>query len=262
MAPIRPCEAGDREAMVRQVELGFGSGGNDVTFSVFGRHLSNRQSDYDRAFAQLHDALAGKPLVPDAPPLFPPARPHLLATMWEAAMSLPSSVRAGQHGSGLLLARTAARSHETEGQPLGEVQKSFVDAYLAHYANTERPARIGLSRSVYVAKSRTEAIADAEPGIRRHAEITAARTGRSPDAPVEELLARQDVHIGTPDEVIASLRADPLLERASDLIVQVHPVDPSPAKTLRSFELITAEVAPALGWRPASTRSLSSASPG
>jgi hypothetical protein len=68
---------------------------------------------------------------------------------------------------------------------------------------------------------------------------------------VEELVARADVHIGSPDDVITSLRADPLLTRASDLILQVHPVDPAPDKTLRSLELIAHQVAPALGWRPA-----------
>jgi hypothetical protein len=31
-------------------------------------------------------------------------------------------------------------------------------------------------------------------------------------------------------------------------MVQVHPVDPSHEKTLRSLELIATEVAPALGW--------------
>ena len=128
----------------------------------------------------------------------------------------------------------------------------FVEAYLARYAGTERPPRIGLSRSIYVAETRAEALADAEPGIRRHAQILAQRSGLRTDLSVEELLARQDVHIGTPDEVIASLRADPLLERSTDLILQVHPVDPSPHKALRSLDLIATTVAPALGWRPRS----------
>jgi len=49
--------------------------------------------------------------------------------------------------------------------------------------------------------------------------------------------------------VIASLRADRLLATATDLILQVHPIDPPPDKTLRSLRLIATEVAPALGWR-------------
>ena len=49
---------------------------------------------------------------------------------------------------------------------------------------------------------------------------------------------------------ITSLQADPLLSLATDLILQVHPVDPSHAKTLESLKLIATEVAPALGWKP------------
>jgi hypothetical protein len=80
--------------------------------------------------------------------------------------------------------------------------------------------------------------------------MVARRTGQRSDLGVQELLDRADVHIGTPDDVVASLRADPLLARATDLILQVHPVDPPAARTLRSLELIATEVAPALGWRP------------
>ncbi|MBV9546473.1 MAG: LLM class flavin-dependent oxidoreductase [Chloroflexi bacterium] len=230
-------------------ELGFGSGANEIVFSLFGRELKQRQADYDRNYVAVRNALAGNPLVPDGPTLFPPA-PHLLSSMWEAAMSMSSSARAGEHGTRLLLARTGARTADTERAHLGQVQRPFVDNYLAHYTGTERPPRIGLSRSVYVAESRAQALADAEAGIRRHAEVLAQRTGLRPDLSTEELLRRQDVHIGTPEEVIESLRADPLLEIATDLILQVHPVDPPHAKSLRSLELIATQVAPALGWQP------------
>ncbi len=233
-----------------RLELGFGSGGNELVFSLFGEQLAERQRLYDRAFSTLRDALRGTSLAPDGPPLFPTA-PELVASMWEAAMSLSSAARAGEHGTGLLLARTAVRDATSQRLPLGHTQTPFVEAYLAHFAANGRPPRIGLSRSIYVAPTRAEALADAEPGIRRHAQLLERRTGRPAGGTVEELLARQDVHLGSPDEVIASLQADVLLARASELILQVHPVDPGPAKTRRSLELIAAEVAPALGWQPA-----------
>jgi hypothetical protein len=59
------------------------------------------------------------------------------------------------------------------------------------------------------------------------------------------------VHVGTPEEVIASLSADPIVVGASDLIFQVHPTEPGQEATLVSLELIATEVAPALGWVPA-----------
>jgi len=43
-----------------------------------------------------------------------------------------------------------------------------------------------------------------------------------------------------------------LLPAATDLMIQVHPVDPSHEKTVRSLKLFATEVAPALGWRPSS----------
>jgi alkanesulfonate monooxygenase SsuD/methylene tetrahydromethanopterin reductase-like flavin-dependent oxidoreductase (luciferase family) len=241
-------------------ELGLGTGGNEVVFSLFGRLLSQRQEDYERAFVSLRSALRGQPLVPEGPSLFPPASGRLASTIWEAAMSVPSAMRAGEHGSGLLLARTAARDATAEGQPLGVVQKAFVDTYLGHYTTSECPPRVGLSRSIYVAPTRAEAFADAEPGMRRHAQVMAQRTGRPADLPLVDLFNFADLHIGTPEDVIASLGADPLLAMASDLILQVHPVDPPPDKTLRSLELIATEVAPALGWQPTRDHVLDAAS--
>jgi len=241
-----------------RLELGFGTGGNAVVFSIFGRELDRRHDDYDRAFAIVRDALSGKELATGGPPLFPTAE-RLVSTMWEATFRAEGAIRAAQHGTGLLLARTAPRPAVAGGapetrQPLGDVQAPIVDAYLASWTSAAAAPRIGLSRSVYVAPTRAEAIADAEHGMRRYAQVVGQREGFVADMSVEQLLARADVHIGSPADVVASLRADRLLAAATDLMVQVHPVDPSHEKTLRSLELITTEVAPALGWRAASQR--------
>lgn len=240
-----------------RLELGFGTGGDEAVFSIFGRDLDRRQTDYDRAFASVCDALLGKALSPGGPVLFP-AAPRLASCLWEATFGVEGAIRAAEHGSGLLLARTAIRpaapadgSAAAPRQPLGEAQAPLVDAYLAHWPASAGAPRIGLSRSLYVAPTRAEAIADAEAGIRRHARLLSHRSGFSGERTVEELLASADVHCGSPEDVIASLRADRLLPAATDLILQVHPVDPSPEKTLRSLQLIASEVAPALGWRAA-----------
>ena len=74
------------------------------------------------------------------------------------------------------------------------------------------------------------------------------------------MIAAMDVHLGTPDEVIASLQTDSALARATDLAVQVHSIDPPHPFILRSIELVAEVVAPALGWgrdaarAPASSR--------
>lgn len=246
-----------------RLELGFGTGGNPVAFSIFGRDLAARHDDYERAFAVVRDALSGRPLVSGGPAMFPSGE-RLAETIWEATFRVEGAIRAAEHGTGLLLARTAMRADPSDNgqprsrQPLGDAQAPIVDAYLGAWTRGEIAPRIGLSRAVYVAPTRAEALADAERGIRRHARAVAHRESLRPDMATEELLARADVHIGSPEDVIASLRADRLLAVATDLMVQVHPVDPSHEKTLRSLRLIATEVAPALGWRPPGAARLSS----
>ena len=65
---------------------------------------------------------------------------------------------------------------------------------------------------------------------------------------LSEMITAFDTHVGTPDDVIASLRADSTLERVTDLVFQAHSIDPPHPFILRSIELIAEKVAPALGW--------------
>ena len=65
---------------------------------------------------------------------------------------------------------------------------------------------------------------------------------------VHDQIAAMDIHIGNPEDVIASLRTDSTLARATDLTVQSHSIDPPHQFILRSIELVAAAVAPALGW--------------
>ena len=65
---------------------------------------------------------------------------------------------------------------------------------------------------------------------------------------LSEMISAFDVHVGTPDDVITSLRADSTLERVTDLVFQAHSIDPPHRFILRSIELVAERVAPALGW--------------
>jgi hypothetical protein len=64
-----------------------------------------------------------------------------------------------------------------------------------------------------------------------------------------ELLTAFDTHVGAVDDVVESLGADTILSRVTDLVFQVHSVDPPHPYILRSIELIAERVAPALGWK-------------
>ncbi len=65
---------------------------------------------------------------------------------------------------------------------------------------------------------------------------------------MHDQIAAMDIHIGTPNDVIASLQADSVLARATDLTVQSHSIDPPHPYILRSIELVAEREAPALGW--------------
>ena len=64
---------------------------------------------------------------------------------------------------------------------------------------------------------------------------------------LEDLIVAFDQHVGTPEDVIASLKKDTSLNRATDVVFQVHSIDPPHEEILKSLELTAKEVAPALG---------------
>ena len=231
-----------------RLELGVGSGGNPEAFAAFGLRDEDRRAVFERHLAQLTDALAGRAL-PGGDRLYPP-RPELLARLWHATFSVEGARRAGATGAGLLLSRTQPRPPEAPEATLSAIQDPMIDAYLAALPPGVAP-RILASRSVFVTDEQGEAWRLAEAGLHRHHAWLASlgRAEAGPPPPVETLVRRMDVHLGTPAEVVASLRTDRVLARATELAVQVHSVDPPHPFVLRSIELVAREVAPALGWR-------------
>ncbi|MBX6373533.1 MAG: putative FMN-dependent luciferase-like monooxygenase [Acetobacteraceae bacterium] len=238
-----------------RLELGVGSGGNPEAFAAFGLRDADRRTVFAERLAELIDALGGKPLR-GGDRLYP-QHPGLLDRLWYATFSVEGARAAGRIGAGLLLSRTQPRPEGAPDATLAEIQDPMIDAYLAALPAGAEP-RILASRSVFVADRREDAMRFADIGLRRHhARLVAA--GRAPDVhpTLEELIRRQDVHLGTVEEVIASLRRDRVLDRATELAVQVHSVDPPHPYVLRSIELVAQGVAPAFGWRsaiPAETR--------
>ena len=229
-----------------RLELGFGTGATPPSYLAFGIDHSERGAVHGRNLATVRDAFAGRALGHDENRLYPEA-PSLGDRMWQATFSVAGGEFAGRDGDGLMLSRTQPRPKTGPWIPLSDIQLPIIDAYEAALP-AGRPSRIMASRSLFVADSHDEAMALAEIGLSNIAgwfERTGYRLlGRS----VAELIETLDVHIGTPEEVIGSLAADPVLARASDVVFQVHNVDPPPDRVLRSIELIATEVAPALGW--------------
>ncbi|EHD23696.1 MULTISPECIES: putative FMN-dependent luciferase-like monooxygenase [Brenneria] len=231
-----------------RLEVGIGSGGTPSSFAAFGHDSTQRGEILARYLAQVRAAWSGEQLSGDGNQLYPEAA-HLNQRVWQATFSVDGAVRAGKAGDGLMLSRTQPRPESFPDATLADLQNQMIDAYLAALPEGVQPRILG-SRSVFVADDRQLALSLAEKGLRRSAaRLGAFRPIRQ--GSVAELIDSFDSHVGTAEDVIASLQADSSLARVTDLSFQVHSIDPPHALILRSLELIATQVAPALGWQPA-----------
>lgn len=230
-----------------RLELGVGSGGNPAAFAAFGLEDKERREVFERHLTTLMDALAGRPL-PGGDRLYP-AHPGLLDRLWYATFSVEGARVAGRLGAGLLLSRTQPRPKDNPAASLSDIQEPMIEAYLAALPAGKAP-RILASRSVFVVDDRAEGLRFAEIGLRRfHKRLVAQGRAPAGEVTVEDMIRLQDVHLGTPEEVVASLRTDRAMKYATELAVQVHSVDPPHPFVLRSIELVAQGVAPAFGWQ-------------
>ena len=230
-----------------RLEVGVGPGGNLTAFTAFGLESDQRHALFDNNLALLKTAWSGGTL-PGGDKLYP-SSPTLVDRIWQATFTVSGARRAGLAGDGLMLSRTQPRSPEAPQASLADIQNPMLDAYLEALPKGVEP-RILASRTIFVADDHNEAMRLAEIGLSRMRHRLAATGNFSSGSLVGDLIRAMDVHIGTPDEVIASLQADSTLQRSTDLTMQVHSIDPPHPYILRSIELFAGKVAPALGWVP------------
>ncbi len=230
-----------------RLELGLGSGGTPSSFTAFGYDVADKAAIYEKHLETFRTALSGSPIVGDTRQ-YPPA-PHLLERFWQATFSVAGGTRAGKAGDGLMLSRTQPRPADNPRATLPDLQHPIIDAYFANLPREIAP-RIVASRTLFVADNREEARRHAATGLKKAA-IGLAKGGHRFDSDdLDYLIAATDTHVGTVDDVLESLSRDTTLPRVTDIVFQVHSVDPPHELTLRSIELIATKVAPQLGWTP------------
>jgi putative FMN-dependent luciferase-like monooxygenase len=233
-----------------RLELGVGTGGNPSAFAAFGLDSAARAEIFARNLDVVRNALGGGALV--GGDTIYPSRPELCDRIWQATFSVSGGTRAGRAGDGLLLSRTQPRSKDAPRASLAEIQHPIIDAYLDALPPGREP-RIMASRTAFVADSREEALRLADIGLRRARDHFIAGGHAPPGHGLTDMIAAFDIHVGAPDDVIASLKADSTLSRVTDLVFQAHSIDPPHRYILRSIELIAETVAPALGWTKPTT---------
>lgn len=236
-----------------RLELGVGSGGTASSFAAFGKRSEDRGAIFADHLAVLRDAFAGLPLGAGSADFAAarenrlyPAAPQLGGKLWQATFSVAGGSRAAAAGDGLMLSRTQPRPPGSPRASLDDIQRPIIDAYYEALPAGATP-RIMASRTLFVADDRAEALRVAEPNLRRAAAGFRAGGQHIEGDTLDDLIAGLDTHIGTVDDVIESLAADRSLDRVSDVVFQVHSVDPPHELVLRSIELIATQVAPALG---------------
>jgi len=230
-----------------RLEVGVGGGGNLSSYAAFGHDSAERAALLARHLQVLRDAWAGQALPGGKDRLYP-ENPGLGERVWQATFTVDGARRAGAAGDGLMLSRTQPRPAGAPDLPLAEIQNPMIDAYLEALPEGREP-RILASRTVFVTDDNDQARHFAEIGLGRHrARLT--RLGRSTGdgSGLDAMIVAMDVHLGTPDKVIASLQTDSALVRATEVAVQVHSIDPPHPFILRSIELVAEAVAPAFGW--------------
>jgi putative FMN-dependent luciferase-like monooxygenase len=228
-----------------RLEVGVGPGGNLTAFTAFGLDSKDRHRLMNGNLDLMRTAWAGG-ILPGGDILYP-SSPTLVDRIWQATFSIEGSRRAGLAGDGLMLSRTQPRAPGTPFIALDAMQNPMLDAYFEALPQGHAP-RILASRTVFVVDDRKDAYRFAETGLPRLVNKRAAAGAPAPTGSVHDLIKAFDVHLGTAEEVIESLAADSTLERATDLTMQVHSIDPPHPFILRSIELMAEKVAPALGW--------------
>lgn len=230
-----------------RVQLGVGTGGTPSSFEAFGHAFDERRAVFADHLEVLVDAFSGRGIRGTAESLYPVAN-GLERRLWQATFSAEGAARAGARGDGLLLSRTQPRPADRPDATLWDVQRPVIESYLAALGD-QAPPRILASRTVVVVdpEDRAAILERTDAGLRdlaaRFLKLDAA------SLTLDELRRLTDTHVGTVDEVVASLGADETLHHATDVAFQVHSVDAPHEITLRSLELLATEVAPRLGLR-------------
>jgi alkanesulfonate monooxygenase SsuD/methylene tetrahydromethanopterin reductase-like flavin-dependent oxidoreductase (luciferase family) len=194
-----------------------GGGFSTAAFEAFRLAEEDREALYDVTLVQLREALAGTIAGEDRPlPVYPSPRP-LLSRVWQATATPANAAAIGAAGDGMLLHRLAF-----DGET-GPVQSALIDSFLGAYSG-ERAPRIGVSRAVLPAESRSDALALIAADYERDPAAYAGFGATSP----EDFLRRSNVAYGTTDEIAERLQEDAAVARSTDYLFTIPLPNGSP----------------------------------
>ncbi len=223
-----------------RLELGVSNGGRPPIAAALGIDLdpdpARKKAGYLRSLAALASILDGNPVNGTDQELNPPA-PGLSARIWESALTKQTGHDSALRRNGVLIGTTQTVPAEVTAAAYHE---SLPDGV---------PPRVGLVVHVHPAANRRAGLAALAADLE-----TVYAWGKDwlpPARTLAEKAAVINVHYGTPEQIVASIRAFPALRFTTELQFSVAYGTTSSAQRLAAVEAIATEIAPALGWKPA-----------
>jgi alkanesulfonate monooxygenase SsuD/methylene tetrahydromethanopterin reductase-like flavin-dependent oxidoreductase (luciferase family) len=239
-----------------RLQLGLGSGAPIAAeFGAFGQDINHRRVLFDEKVRVLEDALAGKPL--GRPPdrgrgevgdshasVLQPVSGGLPGRLWSSTTRTDEVGRAARAGHGLLLGVG----------PAGTVQQPLAAAHAQVWAEQwpGRPAPIAAVRGVFPGPDRDRVAGELAADVALYLPHHVA-AGWAPHAHITtaQLLELMNVQYGRPDQIVASLAADPVFAPyGTHLVAAIQAESSSLDQARYHLEVLAREIAPALGWRP------------
>jgi alkanesulfonate monooxygenase SsuD/methylene tetrahydromethanopterin reductase-like flavin-dependent oxidoreductase (luciferase family) len=244
-----------------RLQLGLGSGAPIAAeFAAFGQDVAQRRVLFDEKVRVLEDALAGEPLGGPAnggtvdgrtgqgdgglPLVLQPVTDGLSGRLWSSSTRPDEVGRAARAGHGLLLGVG----------PAGTVQQQLAAVHRQVWAEhwPRRPGPIAAVRGVFPGPDRDRVAAQLAADVALYLPHHVA-AGWAPHANIstEELLGLMNVQYGRPDQIVASLSADPVFAPyGTHLIAAIQAESSSLDQALYHLEVLARDIAPALGWQP------------
>jgi alkanesulfonate monooxygenase SsuD/methylene tetrahydromethanopterin reductase-like flavin-dependent oxidoreductase (luciferase family) len=227
-----------------RLELGLGSGTDPAVFEAWGHDPDLRRTLMRDGLATLLCALRGEPL-PSGQVVYPRA-PGLERRVWQGVFTPERAREAARAATHVLLPRALPVAPGLSAEQQARAAEAFLEAWSQPW-----PGRVALSRPVYPSTDVRAARFELSEEIVHQVEQANRVSARSGGAALtgRDFLESGVFHMGSVDDVVAGLRADPAVPLATDLICQVGHIGPGFDRTLRALELLATQVAPALGWR-------------
>ncbi|MCU1724133.1 LLM class flavin-dependent oxidoreductase [Pseudomonas sp. 5P_5.1_Bac1] len=233
-----------------RLELGLGAGFDPDSFRAFGLPHEQRHRDYENHLQVLQAALGNAPLNAEGLRL-QPLSPGLGGRLWEATSRVEL---VAARGNGLIM---APNPHLPAEASIEAVQR-YRAAWTGDNGTPPRVARVqGVFPTAGIGGDDSALRRDIHTYLQRQHSIGVYHGPL--DADFGETLTRLGVLHGPAQSIVDGLRGGPQLGVHDHLIVQVQSASTPLRDAIRALEIISEQVAPALGWRRAAATTVKEA---